>query len=148
MRAMAHLHPDYQVDETSRHIIRRDAAADVPTADLVFEPGELADIADGGRLQEILSVARRIAVDRLGPDGERNLLGVLWSMHEEDGVLLIRWVTLSGFHAFGGIVEEAWRIHREWAFVHFVSTERRPICWSEGLNPLGGAIRREDVLPH
>jgi hypothetical protein len=145
---MAHLHPDYQLDATSRRVIRRDAAAEMPTADLVFEPGELADIADGGRLQDVLSAARRTAAENLGPDGERNLLGALWSLHEEDGVLLIRWVTPAGFRAFGRIVEDAWRSCGEWAFVHFVSTDTRPICWCEGLDPLDEAVQREDTAPH
>jgi len=145
---MAQLHPDYQVDATSRRVVRRDAATDIPTADLVFEPGELADIADGGRLQDVLSVARRLAAERQGPDGERALLGALWSLREKDGVLLIRWVTLAGFRAFSRIVEEAWRIHREWAFVHFVSTETHPVCWCEGLDPLGGTIPGDAPVPH
>jgi hypothetical protein len=124
----------YAFDPASERYVRQDVSDPKLAGDIVLEPGQLAEIADGGPLQGILTQARKLAFDRFGPAGEAELIGSLWWLHREGSVLLIRWRSAAGFHRFAGLVESAWKAAGEQGFVHYLSTEDEPICWSNGLD--------------
>ena len=81
-----------------------------------------------------VSSARELAVQRSGPTADADLIRALWSLREINGVLVIRWRSLAGFHRFAPLVEEAWKSATESAFIHYISTDEKPICWGSGLD--------------
>lgn len=141
----------YALDRATGRTIRNDAQDPALAGDIVLAPGELAEIADDGRLQGILTRARFLAAHSDDPTAEGDLIRALWSLYEVGGALLIRWRSLAGFHRFAATVEAAWKAIGEPAFIHYVSTDPEPVCWSDGLDPSDARYRRkpdpESTLP-
>lgn len=133
---------NYALDRETGRYIRDDAVDPAIAGDLVLAPGQLADIADGGRLQGILTRARLIASKDPDPIAEADLVRALWSLHEEGDVLLVRWRSIAGFHRFAPMVEAAWKDVGHSAFIHFASTDPEPICWSDGVDAREERYRR------
>jgi hypothetical protein len=134
---------NYELDPATGRYLRHDAQDPALAGDIVLAPGELAEIADDGRLQGILTRARFLAAHSDDPTAEGDLIRSLWSLHEVAGALEIRWRSLAGFHRFAATVEAAWKAVGEQAFIHYISTEPEPICWSEGLDPSDERYRRK-----
>jgi hypothetical protein len=139
---------DYDLDAATGRYIRRNLPQPALAQDMVLEPGQLAEIADEGRLQGILTRARFLAAKTIGPEAENELVQSLWWLHEEDGVLLARWRTMAGFQRFAATVEAAWKAVGRSAFVHYFSTELEPLCWSDGVDPFEQRYVTASAGPH
>lgn len=129
-------------DQATGRPIRHDAVEPKIGGDLVLEPGQLAEIAEGGHLQGILTRARFLAAKTIEPTAEADLVCALWWLNEEDGVLLVRWRALEGWKRFAIMVEAAWKAVGHSAFIHYVSTDPEPVCWSEGVDARDEKYRR------
>lgn len=132
----------YALDRETGRFIRDDIVEPAIGGDIVLAPGQLTEIADGGRLQGILTRARYLAAKTIDPVAEADLIRELWSLHEEGDVLLVRWRSFAGFQRFSSVVESAWRAVGHSAFIHFLSTDPEPICWSEGVDAMDTKYRR------
>lgn len=139
---------DYDLDAATGRYMRRGAMEPPTAVDMALAPGQLADIADEGRLQGILTRARFLATHTGDPRAESDLIKSLWWLHEEDGVLLVRWRSSAGFHRFAATVEAAWKAVGRSAFIHYLGTELEPLCWSEGVDPLDDRYARASTGPH
>jgi len=136
---------DFALDPATGRYLRHNAKDPALAGDIVLAPGELAEIADGGRLQGVLTRARFLAAHGEDPAAEGDLIKSLWSLREVDGTMVIRWRSLAAFHRFAATVEAAWKATGEQNFIHFVSTEPEPICWSEGVDPMDDRYLPEGV---
>jgi hypothetical protein len=139
---------NYDLDAATGRYIRRNLPEPPLAKDMVLEPGQLAEIADEGRLQGILTRARFMAAKTIGPAAENELVQSLWWLHEENGVLLVRWRSMAGFHRFAAIVEAAWKAVGHSAFIHYFSTEQEPLCWSDGVDPFDQRYVKASAGPH
>ncbi|MBL8688340.1 MAG: hypothetical protein JNL04_04545 [Rhodospirillaceae bacterium] len=133
---------NYALDRETGRYIRDDIVEPKVGGDVVLAPGQLAEIADGGRLQGVLTRARFLAAKTIDPTAEADLIRALWSLHEEGDVLLARWRSLEGFKRFANAIESAWNAVGHSAFIHFLSTDPEPICWSEGVDASDEKYRR------
>jgi hypothetical protein len=126
--------PSFRIDPQTGRYLRADAAPSLETA-VELAPGELAEIADDGRLQGVLTRARFLAAHRDESGAEGDLIKALWALNEVDGALAIRWRSQAGYERFAATIEAAWKASGESAFLHFVSTEAKPVRWSDGIDP-------------
>ncbi len=125
---------NYALDRETWRFVRDDVVEPRIEGDMVLAPGQLAEIADGGHLQGVLTRARYLAAKTVDPVAEADLVRDLWSLHDVDDVLVVRWRTLAGFKRFANVVEAAWKAVGNTSFVHFLSTDPEPICWSDGVD--------------
>ena len=137
---------NYALDRETGRFIRDEIVEPQPGSevegDLVLAPGQLAEIAEGGHLEGVLTRARFLAAKTIDPVAEAGLVRALWSLHDVDDVLVVRWRSLDGFKRFANVVESAWKAVGKTAFVHFLSTDPEPICWSDGVEAFDAKYRK------